>query len=76
MSRREAHAVVYHLYHLIETGKATEAQERFFDALVIELERRWHLESSQSRCHCRMCLPAAPMGRARPADELDPDDPF
>ena len=62
MPLREAHAVAYHILHLIEQDRASAAQSAFYDALVDELERRWLEASSTSRCHCRMCVPATRMG--------------
>lgn len=72
MAPREAHAAAYHLLRLFEEGKLTEAQDKFLDALVRELERRARESDTWSRCHCRMCQPADPMGGWRagstPAD--------
>jgi len=73
MGRKEIHAIVGHLIKLQERQELSRAQEKFLDALFAELAARWAAEGPLGRCHCRMCVPAPPMGWGRRLELSDAD---
>ncbi len=65
MPLKELHAVAGHLQRLLETSSLTDPQDRFLKACYDALAARNEGLGALERCHCRMCLPAAPMGGGR-----------
>lgn len=63
MPDSQAHAIVGHLLQVQTERDLTEGQSRFLDVLIAELVHRRAQKPWTEQCRCRVCRPAAPMGR-------------
>lgn len=63
MPDSQAHAIVGHLLALQMERDLSVGQSRFLDVLIAELVHRRRSKPWTEQCRCRVCIPAAPMGR-------------